>query len=334
MQSKSYKLERPPNLSVYLLGRRITCMTISALVDSIHTACVEGMKLTVANYNVHSFNLSMQIPWFYDFLQSAEIAHCDSVGILKAIHFMGLKLPLQYRASYSLMMPKLLEHCNQHEFSVFLLGAKPECLEAAIAQLQQQYPHIKIDGHHGYFNMNDSQQNQKVVQKINQTKPNILIVGMGMPLQENWTLMNRHQLQVNVIMLGGAIIDRFAGIVPDCPKILSNVGLEWLYRLCREPKRLGARYLLGNPAFVLHVILAKALSYPLRIRSMESFYSSQKTLHSGIAEADQTGSKLIEEDQMDSRFLEDYLVATGLVAQAEIKAILSEEILEIRLREV
>jgi N-acetylglucosaminyldiphosphoundecaprenol N-acetyl-beta-D-mannosaminyltransferase len=335
MQSKLHQLESPPSLSVYLLGRRINCMTTSALVDSIHTACVEGMKLTVANYNVHSFNLSMQMPWFYNFLQSAEITHCDSVGILKAIHFMGLKLPLQYRASYSLMMPKLLEHCNQHRFSIFLLGAKPEYSKAAIVQLQQQYPHIKVDGHHGYFDMNDPQQNNKVVQKINQIKPNILIVGMGMPLQENWTQMNRHQLQVNVIMLGGAIIDRLAGVVPDCPKFLSNMGLEWLYRLCREPKRLGARYLLGNPAFVLHVFLAKALSYPLKIRSMESFRSSPKKLRSGISEIDQNSSKFFEEDQTDSEFLEDYLVDAGLVTQAEIKAILSEpERSENRLREV
>jgi UDP-N-acetyl-D-mannosaminuronic acid transferase (WecB/TagA/CpsF family) len=79
-----------------------------------------------ANYNVHSFNLSMQIPWFYSFLQSSEIAHCGSVGILKATEWMGLKLPLQYRASYTLLMPKLPEHCDRQEFSIFLLGAKPE----------------------------------------------------------------------------------------------------------------------------------------------------------------------------------------------------------------
>jgi N-acetylglucosaminyldiphosphoundecaprenol N-acetyl-beta-D-mannosaminyltransferase len=305
-------------------------MTTSALVDSIHTACVEGTKLTVANYNVHSFNLSMQIPWFYNFLQSAEIAHCDSVGILKAIHFMGLKLPLQYRASYSLLMPELLEHCNQHGFSVFLLGAKPECLEAAVHQLQKQYPHIKIDGHHGYFDMNDTQQNSKVVQKINQIKPNILIVGMGMPLQENWIRLNRHQLNVNVIMLGGAIIDRFAKVVPECPTFLSNIGLEWLYRLYREPKRLGARYLLGNPAFVLHIILAKALSYPLKVRQMEPIRSAQEVMQSSISETDQIRSKYLEEDQIDSKLLESYLVESGLVAQAEIKSVLSEqEMLEI-----
>ena len=243
-------------------------MTVSAIVDAIHTACIEGTKLTVANFNVHSFNLSMQIPWFYDFLQTSEIAHCDSAGILKAIQWMGLDLPLNYRASYTLLMPQLLTHCNQHGFSVFLLGAKPERLQAAIARLQAQYPNIDVQGHHGYFDLDNPQQNDEVVRQINQAKSKILVVGMGMPIQENWIRLNRDRLNVNVIMPGGAIIDRLAGIVPDCPTFLSNMGLEWLYRLLREPKRLGIRYLIGNPAFLLHIVLAKAYS-PLQVQPMD-----------------------------------------------------------------
>ncbi len=244
-------------------------MTVSAIVDAIHTACMEGTKITVAHFNIHSFNLSMQIPWFYNFLQSSEIAHCDGAGILKAIGWMGLDLPLAYRASYSLLMPELLAHCDHHEFPVFLLGAKPERLNAAIARLQNQYPNIDIKGHHGHFDLENAQQNDKIVEQINQAKSKILVVGMGMPIQENWIRLNRNQLNVNVIMPGGAIIDRLAGIVPDCPIFLSNLGLEWLYRLFLEPKRLGLRYLVGNPAFLLHIILAKSYSPPLQVQPME-----------------------------------------------------------------
>ena len=115
-------LDRLPSLNVHLLSRRITCMTVSAIVEAIHTACVTKNKITVAHYNVHGFNLSMQLPWFYNFLQGADITHCDGSGILKAISYMGLKLPIQYRASYTFLIPALLEHCNQHGFSIFLLG--------------------------------------------------------------------------------------------------------------------------------------------------------------------------------------------------------------------
>jgi N-acetylglucosaminyldiphosphoundecaprenol N-acetyl-beta-D-mannosaminyltransferase len=313
VQSKFRRLEESPNLDVYLLGRRISCMTVSAIVDAIHTACIKGLKITVANYNVHSFNLSMQVPWYYDFLQGSEITHCDSVGILQAIRFMGLKLPLQYRVSYSLLMPELLAHCNQHGFSLFLLGAKPEHLNAAIAHLREQYPNMSVDGHHGYFNMEDLHQNDRVVEQINRARPNILIVGMGMPIQENWIRRNRHQLNVNAIMPGGAIIDRLAGIVPDCPRFLSNIGLEWFYRLYREPKRLAARYLLGNPAFILHIALAKTFSYSLTIRQMKPLGNSKGLSCSDGYEDEQAGVKCIEGEKNESSSLKEYLIETGLI---------------------
>jgi N-acetylglucosaminyldiphosphoundecaprenol N-acetyl-beta-D-mannosaminyltransferase len=265
-QINSQEILEFPILNVNLLGRQVTFITVSDIVDTIDTACVKKKKIVIANYNVHSFNLSMQIPWFYSFLQNSEIAHCDSVGILKATEWMGLKLPLQYRASYTLLMPKLLEHCNQQEFSIFLLGAKPEHSDTAIERLQAQYPKMVIKGHHGYFDRQDPYQNNEVVQKINQANPNILIVGMGMPIQENWIYMNRERINTNVIMAGGAAIDRLAGVVPDCPAFLSNIGLEWLYRLCREPKRLATRYLIGNLAFILHIILAKSYSPSLEVQ--------------------------------------------------------------------
>lgn len=302
-QTELYEVDNPPSLSVYLLGRRITFMTVSAIVDAIHTACIEGIKLTVANYNVHSFNLSMQLPWFHNFLQSAEITHCDSVGILRAVGYMGLKLPLKYRASYSLLMPKLLSHCDQQNFSVFLLGAKPECLNAAIAQVAQQYPNLKIGGHHGYFDIRDSHQNSQVVEQINQAKPQILVVGMGMPIQEDWIRLNRDQLDVNVIMMGGAVIDRLAGVVPACPPVLSNLGLEWLYRLCREPKRLATRYLLGNPAFAFHIALAKAYSFSLKVQQMEPINRSKKLSSNEGAEP-----------TSNSEHLEDRLIEANLVS--------------------
>jgi len=263
--TKDNKTDKSTALSVYLLERRIDCMSTSSIVQVVCKACVENKKIIVANYNIHSFNLSMQLPWYYDFLQNAEIANCDSVGILKAISYMGLDLPLDYRTSYTLLMPKILETCNQRKFSVFFLGGKPEYLQVALDNLQLKYPKVNFAGHHGYFDKKDPQANQVVIDKINLFKPNILVVGMGMPIQESWVQQHRDRLQVNAIMLGGAIIDRIAGIVPDCPHFLSNLGFEWFYRFCREPKRLAARYFLGNPAFALHIALAMFNKTSLRV---------------------------------------------------------------------
>lgn len=250
--------ENLPSFDVDLLGRRINCMTVSNIVAAIHTACIEQKKITVAHYNVHGFNFSLQLPWFYEYMQSTDITHCDSLGILNAISYMeGRKIPIGYRASYTCLMPKLLEHCDRHHLSVFLLGSKPEYLQKAVEQLQIDYPNMIIHGRDGYFATDDPSENAAVIHKINSIKPQILIVGMGMPIQENWVRLHQSRLNVNAILTGGAVIDRLAGIVPDCPKLLANTGWEWLYRLYLEPKRLAVRYLLGNPAFMFQVALAK-----------------------------------------------------------------------------
>jgi N-acetylglucosaminyldiphosphoundecaprenol N-acetyl-beta-D-mannosaminyltransferase len=261
-------VKKIPDFTVYLLERRINCMTVPSIVEAVEKACFENKKITVAHANVHSFNLSMQLPWFYEFLQSSEIVNCDGVGILKAIGYMGLDLPLDYRSSYTLLMPKILENCNKNRFSMFLLGAKPEYLEVALERLRVKYPNASFSGYHGYFDKEDLKANQVVIEQINQVKPNILLVGMGMPIQEHWVKKHGSSLQINTIMLAGATIDRIAGVIPDCPDVIANMGLEWLYRLCREPKRLAARYLLGNPAFALHIALAKYYPNSLRVEIM------------------------------------------------------------------
>jgi N-acetylglucosaminyldiphosphoundecaprenol N-acetyl-beta-D-mannosaminyltransferase len=250
-----------PNINAYLLGRRITCMTVPAIVNAIELACQQQRRLTVANYNVHSFNLSMHLQWFHDFLQNSEITHCDGRGILEALRFMGYNLSPEYRTSYTELMPSLLEHCNSNGYGVFLLGGKPDTLTQAVTNLRAQYPNIRVDGHHGYFSFTNPRANQDIVAQINRSRAKILIVGMGMPIQERWIQLYQQHLQVNAILPGGAVIDRFAGIVTDCPRVLSNSGLEWLFRLAKEPKRLSTRYLLGIPAFGLQVLLAKYLGF-------------------------------------------------------------------------
>jgi N-acetylglucosaminyldiphosphoundecaprenol N-acetyl-beta-D-mannosaminyltransferase len=258
-----------PSFTVQLLNRRITCITLPDLMEVIYKACVEDKKLTVASYNIHSFNLSMQLPWYYDFLQSADIARCDGMGILKALQFMGLSLPIEYRVSGTRFVPELLEYLNQKGgISFFLLGTKPKNLEAAIECSRKKYPNLRFAGHDGYFDKEDPKQNEAIIQQINQGKTNILIVGMGMPRQEKWIQQHRDRLKVNAILPTGAVIDRLAGTVSDCPEFISNRGLEWLYRLCSEPKRLAARYLLGNPAFAFQIALAKAYASSLDIEEL------------------------------------------------------------------
>jgi N-acetylglucosaminyldiphosphoundecaprenol N-acetyl-beta-D-mannosaminyltransferase len=278
-ESTISKKTKMPSLKVNLLNRQITCMTVESIVDAINKACVEDIQITVANYNVHIFNSSLQLPWLDEFLQSAEIAHCDGMGILKGLHYMGMKLPIEYRVSYTVLMPQVLELCSKNNLSLFLLGHKSEHLEAALTNLRQQYPQIDVDGHHGFFDRDNQFENQAVVDKINQMKPNILLVGMGSPIQEDWIRKNRDRIKVNAILPGGATIGRLGGIVRDSPEWIANAGLEWLYRLAQEPKRLAIRYLIGNLAFAFHLILAKHNQFsPAQISQIDGDDNSSLSL--------------------------------------------------------
>jgi N-acetylglucosaminyldiphosphoundecaprenol N-acetyl-beta-D-mannosaminyltransferase len=248
------------------MGRKITFMTIPAIINRVIEVCQQKSKITIASTNIHSFNLSLHLPWFYEYMRKADIVRCDGMGILKAVKILGLDLALQYQAAGTHLVPALIAAAEDHKWSFFLLGTKPEILDLALERLHDRYPDLEVSGHHGYFDKDDPAACAAVVAKINQAKPNILIVGMGMPVQEKWVYEYGDRLDVNVIMPCGAVIDRLAGLVGNSPAWVSRSGLEWLYRLAKEPKRLASRYLIGNPAFALQLALASTYSSPLEVK--------------------------------------------------------------------
>ncbi|MDJ0567629.1 MAG: WecB/TagA/CpsF family glycosyltransferase [Pleurocapsa sp. MO_192.B19] len=257
VESAKYESIKSKFSSVYLLNRRLNLATTDTIVEAIYTSCKQKAKITVSNYNVHAFNLSMLLPQFLAFQQNADITVCDGMGMLQGLKLKGVCVSSHHRVPLTLMIPKLLDKCERHKLSVFLLGSKPQILETALNNEKVKHPALKIAGHHGYFDHNDPVENQTVIEKINQFQPDILIVGMGMPLQELWIQNNYQNLKALVMIPCGAVIDRLAGLVPNSPQWMSDMGLEWLFRLMREPKRLAARYLLGNSLFLLNLFWAK-----------------------------------------------------------------------------
>ncbi|MFQ3612148.1 MAG: WecB/TagA/CpsF family glycosyltransferase [Cyanobacteriota bacterium] len=336
--------------AVDLLGRQLHCMTAPALVEEIWQACRYNQRRVIAHCNVHGFNLSMICPRFYRFLQSADIVHCDGIGILKAIGYLGkLKLPVEYRVSYTILMPLLLERCQREGLSLYLLGGSPTHLEKALSHLRLLYPRLQVTGHHGYFAAEDPEENAAIVESIRASGCQILIVGMGMPRQEYWIEHHRDHLAVNAILSGGAVIDRLAGVVPDCPKWLSDVGLEWLYRLSREPRRLSVRYLLGNPTFVLTLALARLQGF--RVSWVEQTDPAERTLpvssswrvqspeeakirllgqmltESGILKPTQVEQALVEH-QLTGRPFREVVLHHGWALEAALEVV-TEKLLEI-----
>lgn len=308
-----------PNLRITMLGRTITCLTIESIQQAIDFCCHQQKRIVIANYNIHAFNLSFQLPWFHEFLEESEIVHCDGFGVIKAMRYLGLTVEPDYRVSYTDLMPALLKQCDRNGWSVFLLGTKEEAIEKAIFNLTKAYPHAKFFGHHGYFNKNNRKINQQIIQGINEIKPQILIVGMGMPVQEEWVKNHQEQLQVNAIFVGGAVIDRFAGLVTDCPEWLSKRGLEWVYRFIKEPKRLAARYLLGNPAFALQILLAKLQQGNLA--NKKAVWCHPVSLPELLAEA-----SLLDRKTKEKKRIGEYLVELKLISDTDLEEALNEQL--------
>ena len=302
-----------------MLGRTITCLTIESIQQALDLCCRQQKRIVIANYNIHAFNLSFQLPWFHEFLEESEIVHCDGFGVIKAMRYLGLAVEPDYRVSYTDLMPALLKQCDRNGWTVFLLGTKEEAVDKAIVNLSQAYPHAKFFGHHGYFNKNNREINQQIIQEINEIKPQILIVGMGMPVQEEWVKHHQEQLQVNAILVGGAVIDRFAGLVADCPEWLAKRGLEWVYRFSKEPQRLAARYLLGNPAFALQVLLAKLQqgSQP----STKAVWCNPVSLQELLAEA-----PFLNQQTKAKKRIGEYLVKLNFITERNLEEALNEQL--------
>lgn len=245
-------------LSIYFLNRRIDLITCEDLMHGINEACKlsNRKRIVISHYNIHAFNWSIQLFDFLKFQDNADISLCDGMGIIKALSFWGIDIPIENKVSLTRFIPELLKNCALEDLSVFLLGSTSNNLEKAIKNQLRKYPQLKLDGHHGFFNNKSTLENKLVIDRINEFKSDILIVGMGMPRQELWIHENKAKINSKIIIPCGAVMNRLSGSVPTPPKWISNAGLEWLFRLVQEPKRLASRYLIGNILFLFQILWA------------------------------------------------------------------------------
>ena len=184
--------------------------------------------------------------------QNADLALADGIGILLAARW--LKLPIPARVTGCDVIMTLLEAAKGH--TCYLLGAAPGVAETAMGNLRQKGISV-IGARDGYFN----EETEKIILgEIRKLKPDILIVGMGMPRQEEWTAAFLHTLPCKITLCLGGTIDIIAGNVRRAPKIMRRLGLEWLYRLMINPSR--AKRMLDLPRFVYAVITEPKHTFP------------------------------------------------------------------------
>jgi N-acetylglucosaminyldiphosphoundecaprenol N-acetyl-beta-D-mannosaminyltransferase len=211
-------------------------------------------KARVVYVNISAVNLAQDLAWFRDFINRSDIAYCDGFGVKWGARLLGLQTP--YRFTPPDWIALLAEECARQHFSLYLLGAQPGVAEKVAVTLKKQFTDLTIAGtHHGYFDKTPGAgENKAVLEAINAAKPDILLVGFGMPIQERWLMENWDRLEVNVALPVGALFDYLAGEIPRAPHWMTDHGLEWLGRLIVEPRRLWRRYLIGNTRFLWLVL--------------------------------------------------------------------------------
>ena len=206
----------------------------------------------VSYVNAHVLNQSVSNPDLRRALRDTDLIYCDGYGVRLAARLIGLPVP--HRMTGADWIWGIAAICQRAGRSLYLLGADPGSSAAAAATLRRWYPRLDVRGtHHGYFDL-DSPHSERVLEHIAENPPDVLLVGMGTPQQELWVDANRDRIDASVVWTVGALFDYVANRVPRAPHWLSDNGLEWIFRLAVEPRRMWRRYLLGNPAFLYRVL--------------------------------------------------------------------------------
>lgn len=210
-----------------------------------------GRSIELFFLNAHCFNLAQKDREYFDILNSCDYLLNDGIGIKIASKIE--KLVLKKNLNGTDFIPEIAEMAAKKGYKIFLLGAKDGIAEEAAVKLKEKFEGLQIAGVHSGYGLDES-----VLEMINNSKADILIAGMGVPMQEKWIRENKSKLgSVKLFVGGGAILDFLSQRIRRAPLLMRKIGLEWLFRLCLEPGRLWRRYLVGNFLFFYYILVLK-----------------------------------------------------------------------------
>ncbi len=239
----------------HILGVRVHSVKRSGLFESIDSA-IEWLDTPyiINDLNVHGANLACKDDEFRHILNHSHLVFVDGVGIMLGAKVLGKTLG--DRLTYADWMDELFERCAVNDWGLFFLGDTDETAADFRCELKRRHPKCRLVGtHHGFFRQ-DGAENQRVLDTIKEANPQVVLVGMSMPIQEKWVWRNREQLPKGVYLSCGGFPRIYTGNIPRGPKWMTDNGLEWLYRLIVQPK-VWRRYVLGNPLFLWRVLVQK-----------------------------------------------------------------------------
>ncbi len=234
---------------IELLGTFIDNYTMQETVDEVEKYIINRKPLHLMGVNADKINELNSDEDLRRIVNSCDIINADGASVIWASKV--LKTPLKERVAGIDLMQELLRISEMKGYKVYFLGAKQEVVESMVTRLQSTYPNLQISGYrNGYFSKEEWPEISKTIREGN---AQIVFVGITSPLKEYLIEYFQTGGSKAVYMGVGGSFDVLSGKISRAPKPMQKYGLEWLFRMLQEPKRLAGRYLKGNIKFIKSV---------------------------------------------------------------------------------
>lgn len=212
-------------------------------------------KLLINTINAHSYNTALKDKLFQRALINGDVLIPDGVSIVKACKWLNAKSQPKERIAGWDLFAFEMDKLNKKGGKCFFMGSSEKVLSLIRKRASVDYPNIVVETYSPPYKPEFSEEDNKaIVEAINKADPDLLWIGMTAPKQEKWTYSHWNELNIHChVGTIGAVFDFFAGTVERAPIWWQEHGLEWAYRLVKEPKRMWRRYIIGNSLFLWNI---------------------------------------------------------------------------------
>lgn len=219
-----------------------------------HHPCAESKAAFFVN--AHTLNLAAADKSFRELLAKGDAIFGDGTGVRWAARLQGVCVRDNLVGTD--FVPHLFTTSPRDRFSYFMLGATQQTVNKAADYARREFPHWRLAGvHHGY--VKEEAASRKAIELVNASGADVVLVGMGNPIQEQWIARWKSEIRAPVCLGIGGLFDYWAGNVERAPVWVRKIGYEWAWRLYQEPMAKAKRYLVGNPLFLYHITRERLL---------------------------------------------------------------------------
>ena len=239
---------------VNILGVKINAIDLSKAVGEM-TSWIDSKSRHYVNIcTVHTVMECNQDPTLRNIVNNSGISTSDGMPLVWLCRYHGYsRVKRVYGPD---LMLAFCKYSVARGYRHFFYGGAPSTAKKLADELEQRYPGLHVAGNHSPpYRAVGEMEESSVIESINSTNPDVVWVGLGTPKQDFWVAQHRHLLNAPILVAVGAAFDILTGNIPQAPDWMQHCGLEWLFRLIKEPRRLAFRYLVYNPIFILLVFL-------------------------------------------------------------------------------